>query len=1053
MCVRTQPPMPQRRQPRFQKTAKRLFLRGCAFLWLAPALIAFSRSPASAAKQHVLRTIQQIYSQSKAEAAYDHPVELDAVVTYSDGPWRQLFVQDATGDTFLDVPADSPTYRPGTRVRVEAVSSPRGNGIKITKVVVHVVGRGAPPAATAESVADLEVGQERSNWVVTQGVLHPCPEPSERACYRIFAGKKMVYIQVRQPMDPAAQKLVGAVVSVRGVAASHLNKAGQRDTTQMFTDSLKEFDILSPSLLPNSPATPIRSITSDDADVSIVRQVRIRGRIIWQTRGQALVRDATGTIFVQFLSSSFLQIGDTVDVVGFPAHGEWGLELSDAALHLSVDEMNSVSLALSRVTAEDVLNGSYQGRRVELKARLVSQTNLATRTVYHLRGNDVTFDAICLNGNQAGQSPDIPRGSIVELTGIAWRGAGNNASSAAFTILLQSPTDMVLQTDEIWLTWQRALGILALIAVCMLVPLLWIKQLRRTVQKQTAIIHRNYESKLQLDVRFRRVIERNLAAVYTVDASGAIIECNAAFANMLGVESREDLIGRRCLEFEAEPGQMDILGQALKEGMLSNCETSMQRNDGEIVHLLMNVTPVETPQGPVYETTAIDITQLRLNQVELQKAKDAAVFDSLNDALTGLPNRRYLQENLPSLLSKAKARHEIVALLFVDLDGFKAVNDSLGHAVGDAVLVQVASSLRSMVRQGDSLARLGGDEFMVILSDIQHVDTAVSVAESLLEAVSLPQHVANHLLSIGASIGVSIFPGDTANADDLIHHADCAMYAAKCAGKNRIVRYSPEMGSFARERLILENQLRGAVARNEIFLHYQPEFDLADLRLVRFEALARWTHPEMGVVAPLKFIPIAEETGMIHELGAYLLEKACTEAVRWQEKGRTQLAVNVSSLQFHHQGFVEEILATLQRTGLDPELLQIEFTESVMLSNADETEAVMLRLRSAGIQLAVDDFGTGYSNLSLLTELPFDFLKIDRSFVRHLDSRPGAETMMRTLIMLAHNFGMRVIVEGVESPQQLELIRACGANEVQGFLLGRPTADPLRLLLEEVSVK
>jgi diguanylate cyclase (GGDEF)-like protein len=406
---------------------------------------------------------------------------------------------------------------------------------------------------------------------------------------------------------------------------------------------------------------------------------------------------------------------------------------------------------------------------------------------------------------------------------------------------------------------------------------------------------------------------------------------------------------------------------------------------------------------------------------------------------------------LPTLLEKAHCRGELLALLFIDLDGFKLVNDSLGHAVGDALLVQVAASLRLMVRQEDIVARLGGDEFMVILSDIKDTETAISVADSLLNAVSQPVRAEGNLLTMGASIGVSSYPADSTVAEELIHHADCAMYAAKRAGKKRVVRFTTEMGDMAQERQTLESQLRGAVARNEIHMHYQPEFDLQDQRLIRFEALARWTHPVLGEIPPLKFIPVAEETGIIHELGAYLLETACIEAVRWQAMGPIHLGVNISSLQFHRQGFVELVSETLERTGLDPKLLQIEFTESVMLSGSPETEMTMHRLRAMGIQLAVDDFGTGYSNLSYLPSLPFDSLKIGGSFVRHLGAKPGAESLIQTLIHMAHNFGMRVIVEGVEKQEQLDHIRSCGADEVQGYLTGRPSADPM-LVIEETIV-
>jgi len=296
---------------------------------------------------------------------------------------------------------------------------------------------------------------------------------------------------------------------------------------------------------------------------------------------------------------------------------------------------------------------------------------------------------------------------------------------------------------------------------------------------------------------------------------------------------------------------------------------------------------------------------------------------------------------------------------------------------------------------------------------------------------------------------MSIFPDSAAEAEEMMRQADTAMYAAKREGKNRVTSFTPEIGSVVHDRLGLENLLRGAIARREIFVHYQPEFDLADNRLIRFEALARWTHPTLGKIPPTKFITIAEESGLIAPLGAFIMQQACAEAIRWQNilPYPIQVAVNVSSIQFRRKGFVEEVSAILRETGLRHDLLQIELTESVMLSGAHDTVEIMKRLRELGISLVIDDFGTGYSNLSYLPSLRFDALKIDRTFVMNLDGQPEAESMIHTLIALAHNIGMRVIVEGVETSEQLELIRSFGAEEVQGFLLGRPTPNPIEAFL------
>jgi diguanylate cyclase (GGDEF)-like protein len=438
------------------------------------------------------------------------------------------------------------------------------------------------------------------------------------------------------------------------------------------------------------------------------------------------------------------------------------------------------------------------------------------------------------------------------------------------------------------------------------------------------------------------------------------------------------------------------------------------------------------------------LAEIERREAGKKKAEAALQHQAFCDALTGLPNRRLLTDRLCHTLANAERRGQPVALLYVDLDGFKLVNDSLGHHVGDRLLVEVATRLRSRVRQSDTLARLGGDEFTVVLGNLGHISEAATVADALLKVLAAPFLIGDHELTISASIGISVYPDSAADSTALLQQADSAMYAAKRGGKNRLMYYSPELGSAVRERLNLESQLRGAMDRGEIHVHYQPEFDLHSGRMVRFEALARWTHPTLGAITPSRFIPIAEESGIIVTLGAYIMEQACADAVLWQTTAPypIQVAVNVSSVQFERTDFVHQVIEILDRTGLPPSLLQIELTESVMVRAVDSAAEAMHALRRLGISFAIDDFGTGYSCLSYLPKLPFQALKIDRSFLPGLDSPTEAKGLVHSLIALAHNLGMGVIVEGVERPEQVSMIRAMGGNEVQGYLLGSPSADP-----------
>jgi diguanylate cyclase (GGDEF)-like protein len=440
---------------------------------------------------------------------------------------------------------------------------------------------------------------------------------------------------------------------------------------------------------------------------------------------------------------------------------------------------------------------------------------------------------------------------------------------------------------------------------------------------------------------------------------------------------------------------------------------------------------------------------------ELEKlAQDKQLFEArleyqaLNDELTGLPNRRLMADRLNQTLAVATRNLSGAALLYVDLDGFKLVNDSLGHSVGDLLLAEVANRLQSRVRESDTLARLGGDEFAIIMGGIISKEQPGRLGRELLAALAAPFSIEGHEIRIGASIGISLFPEHGISSVLLLQNADSAMYAAKRAGKNQITYFSDSLGTSVRERLNLEHELRLALERGGITVHYQPEFELGTLNIVRFEALARWSHPTLGQIPPMKFIPIAEETGLIVELGAYVLQQACREAMRWQDAASEpiQVAVNVSSIQFARDAFVDEVAEVLRITGLSPTLLQIELTESVLVSGMEHVAKAMHRLSKLGVSMAVDDFGTGYSSLSYLPNLPFHSLKIDRSFIGELEHRADLKAMIHSLVMLAHNLGMTVIAEGVETREQLDLIAKLGGNEVQGYLLGKPTPDPMAFI-------
>ena len=440
-------------------------------------------------------------------------------------------------------------------------------------------------------------------------------------------------------------------------------------------------------------------------------------------------------------------------------------------------------------------------------------------------------------------------------------------------------------------------------------------------------------------------------------------------------------------------------------------------------------------------------------ETEIQERKaveQKLAFLAHHDPLTGLPNRTLLQERIKLAIHRAKREKSNFAVLFIDLDNFKNVNDSLGHPIGDNLLQQVTRELSRHVRGVDTLARLGGDEF-ILLAEVNDQGHAEAVAQKALELLHQPYHLVDHELYLGATIGVSLFPRDGGDGQTLIRNADTAMYQAKAARRGSYRFYAPEMTVFAEERLRLDSMLRKALDGGELFLVYQPQVDLKSGELVGVEALLRWQHPTLGSIPPSRFIPVAEESGFIGDLGAWVLRQACTQMRKWQDSGlyMPRIAVNVSVKQFERGGFVDSVRSVLQETGIPAECLELEITESAIMLTQN-THELLLGLRDLGILLSIDDFGTGYSSLSYLKQLPIQKLKIDRSFVKDLEAGGNDMAIVRSVIALAKTMGLATLAEGVETVGQAEFLAQEGCEQAQGFLYSRPvSAEEVMLIWGE----
>jgi diguanylate cyclase (GGDEF)-like protein len=426
---------------------------------------------------------------------------------------------------------------------------------------------------------------------------------------------------------------------------------------------------------------------------------------------------------------------------------------------------------------------------------------------------------------------------------------------------------------------------------------------------------------------------------------------------------------------------------------------------------------------------------------ERRRVERQLLHDAFHDTMTGLPNRALLMDRLAGALARARRRpNQLVAVLFLDVDRFKFVNDSLGHAVGDQLLIQMSKVLGSCVRPGDTVARLGGDEFIVLLEGLDEPADAVRVADRILEAVAAPFQLEGHEVFASLSIGIALSTREYARPEDMLRDADTAMYQAKGGGKACHQIFDTSMHKHAVHVLALENELRRAVERKAFLLHYQPIVELAGGRIVALEALVRWEHSERGLVSPVEFVQLAEETGLIFEIGAWALEEACRTAREWAEALALDFTINVnlSSKQFSHANLVEQVAAVLRQTRLQPRRLKLEITESVIMENADSAVAMLASLRELGVGVCIDDFGTGYSSLAYLLRFPADSLKVDRSFVSTIAKGDRNAQLVSSIVSLGTSLGMEVVAEGVETDAQRGQLQALGCRLAQGYLFSKP---------------
>jgi diguanylate cyclase (GGDEF)-like protein len=473
----------------------------------------------------------------------------------------------------------------------------------------------------------------------------------------------------------------------------------------------------------------------------------------------------------------------------------------------------------------------------------------------------------------------------------------------------------------------------------------------------------------------------------------------------------------------------------------------LKRKDGSLVWVLESESLLEGPDGrlSVIEGTTIDIT-------ERKRAEEQVKHLAFHDPLTSLPNRLLFNDRLTLAVAQAHRHNQKMAVLFLDLDRFKVINDSLGHSVGDELLRQVAERIQEHVREGDTVARLGGDEFTLLVPGINVEEDAAKIARKICDAIHAPFWIDGRELFVTTSLGVSVYPSDGHDAETLVRNADSAMYRAKEQGRDNYQLYTPAMNAKAIERLSLESRLRQAVANDELELHFQPFIDLKTAEVLGAEALLRWRHPELGLIPPGEFIPIAELSGLIVPIGEWVLRTACAEARKWHQQGFQGLtvSVNLSSRQFQQTDLVSQVTQALEETGLEADKLDLEITESNAMQNAEHSINTLWGLKKQGVRISMDDFGTGYSSLNYLKRFPIDRIKLDQSFVRDLPGDKDDAAIAMAVIAMGRSLELVVIAEGVETEEQLAFLKGHECDQLQGFLLSRPLpSDAFETFLKE----
>ena len=560
------------------------------------------------------------------------------------------------------------------------------------------------------------------------------------------------------------------------------------------------------------------------------------------------------------------------------------------------------------------------------------------------------------------------------------------------------------------------------------------------------------ESKQKLERQkqlYELVMENSANGVMLIDAqTNRFLDANRAVMKVLKYDSKEEILQKSPSDLSPE---LQVDGESSFDKSMRMNQIAMEKGshsfewinlakDGSEVYVYVTLTPIMLEGKLILHVVSQDISQRKAHEKEMLEQKERLDYQAHHDVLTKLPNRLLFSDRLHKAIQKATRDKTELALFFIDLDRFKQINDSLGHQMGDKVLIEVSNRLKNSMREGDSLARLGGDEFTVLMEGLRRSEDASTLAKKIIDTIIEPMEFDGHKLYLSASIGISLFPNDDRDLDKLLMYADSAMYKAKDEGRNNFQFYSSQMTALATQRMEIESKLYKAIDNEEFLVYYQPQIDAREKKIIGMEALVRWNHPTDGIIPPFEFIGIAEDNGLIVPIDLWVMDTAMRQVVEWYKEGLNPgvLALNLSLKQLHQENFIETFAKILKRTGCKAEWVELEVTESSIMQHPEDSIVLLNKLSAMGIELAIDDFGTGYSSLSYLKRLPLDKLKIDKSFIDDIPHKEEDIGISKAIIALAKSLNLRVIAEGVETQEQLDFLLANDCDNIQGYFFSKP---------------